>query len=362
MQIFPAEPLSRFREFVNEKLLSVKRTTSYLGLDIGSFSVKMVRVSTEKDKVSLRNYGMSRIEDNNVSQAIRKVIGDSNVDAASVNIGLSGQGVILRYAVLPKMPLKELRQSVGTEVDKYIPFPAAQVFLDCHILKELPREHKVLVLIAAAKKDLVQKRIKLLSDLNLELNVIDINSMALVNGFNELRSKHSAIESEGSFDGKSHAIAILNIGANISCLNILEDNIPKLSRDIYIGGNNFSKKIAYKLNLDFAAAEQLKCNPGEDQWPKNLETCELLLNNLTHELRISFDYYETENNIPIRKLYLCGGGASFKGIDSILSKSLGIETEIWDPTPYLQIDPTININDFKSKSSELAIAAGLALR
>jgi len=350
------------KDFLHEKFFAEEAPAVRLGLDIGTFSVKTVRLDSQKDKTTLVNYGISKIKNNNVTEAIREVLSTVNLDTKIANIGLSGQGAILRYVFLPKMPFKELKQSISTEADKYIPFPIEDVILDFHILKESTQENKMLVLIAAVKKEIVQERIKLLTSLSLEFDVIDINSVAMVNSFNELRSKVSSLNPDEAGEDKPKATAILNIGASISFLNILEGNLPKFSRDIYVGGNNFSKKIAYARNVDLESAEQMKCNPTDEQWSKNLEACELLLNNLTHELRLSFDYYETENNTPIKKLYLSGGSAYLKGIRDLLNKNLGIETEVWDPTPYLEIKPELDVNNFKSQSSALAVALGLALR
>ncbi|MBL7198454.1 MAG: type IV pilus assembly protein PilM [Candidatus Omnitrophica bacterium] len=352
----------KIKNFLHEKFFIEEKRVSYLGLDIGAFSVKMAQVGLEKDKLSLVNFGISKIKNNNISEAIKEIMRNSDINTETVNIGLCGKGVILRYITLPKMPLKELRQSISTEVDKYIPFPIEDVFLDCYILKELSQENKMFVLIATVKKDIVQERLRLLSSLNLKASVIDINCVALVNVFGELCARAASLEPDRGINNSAGAIAILDIGADVSCLSILKDGLLEFSRDIYIGGNNFSKRIANVLNLDFDAAERLKCNPVEEQWSKNLEICELLLNNFTHELHISFDYYETENNTSISKLYLSGGSAYLKGIDASLNKSLGIETEIWNPISSLGISPSINIDNLKSQLNKLTVAIGLALR
>jgi type IV pilus assembly protein PilM len=353
--------VEKIKEGVLSRFIVDADLSEHVGIDIGTYSVKMVKLDMQKGKIRLVNCGMTLIKDNDVSAAVRDLLQITGLNTNVVNIGLSGKGVVLRDILFPKMPLNELRQSIGTEADKYIPFPIEEMLMDCCILKELPSENKMFILIAAAKKSIIQNKISLLSRLNLEPRVIDINSIALVNGFNELRL--SSGSKEGSEQETRHrVIGILDIGAGISSLNILEDNLLKLSRYIYIGGNEFTKKIAYALNSDFDYAEKSKCNPSNGDWIKNLESCDLLLNNLTHELRISFDYYETENNISIGKLYLSGGGAYLKGLDEALGKSLGIETEIWDPTLYLEIDSKLDIAELKAWPSKLAVAIGLALR
>jgi len=348
----------KIKTIFQEKFLLEEKAANTLGLDIGTFSVKMVQVSLEKSKISIVNFGISKIKNNNVSEAIKEVIRDSKLDTKLVNIGLFGQGVIVRHVLLPRMPIKELKQSIGTEADKYIPFPIESVLLDCHILKELPQENKMLVVIAAAKKDLIQERRKLLSSLNLIPNIIDVDCIVLANAFNELGSKAASNKVN---NGKAKAVAVVNIGAHITCLGILQEGILKFSREIDIGGDNFSKRMANVFDLDFKAAEQLKCNPSEEERSKNLEVCSFLLNKLIHELRISFDYYETENNVPIGKIYLCGGSAHLEGIEGLLNNSLGVETEIWKPNS-LEIKSGINADNFNSQFSELTVAIGLALR
>ena len=215
-------------------------------------------------------------------------------------------------------------------------------------------ENKMLVLIAAAKKELINQRVKLIEDAGMRLNVICIDYISLINAFNFNYGQDDSV--------KEKAVALLNIGASVTNLNILENGIPRLSRDINIAGNNFTQKIMEVFSLDLKAAEELKLNP-KDSNAKNLAICqESILTNLASEIRTSFDYYESQSTISVSKIFASGGGSNFEGLKEMLANSLGIEVEYWDPLKQISVSQEIGPEKVKPVSHQLAVAVGLALR
>jgi type IV pilus assembly protein PilM len=218
----------------------------------------------------------------------------------------------------------------------------------------------MLVLLAAVKKEFINQRLKMIQAAGIKTNIVDLDSIALINAFNFNYSKNSNSDSDTL---KHKTVAILNIGAASSNLNILEDGIPRLSRDIQIAGNNFTQKLQEILGVDFKTAEELKLKADDkERLDKVISAGEAALSNLSGEIRTSFDYYESQSDSSVGKIFLSGGGSRFRGLKDTLANLLGIEVEYWDPLRKISASSNIDVEKAKELSGQLAVAVGLALR
>ncbi len=337
-------------KFFNKFKDGSSRERFSLGLDIGTSTIKVVKLKFLKDTVELARFDLEPIQADLLPLLKRIAL------PQAVNKSVSGASTVIRYIDFPRMNEDELTQALKFEVQKYIPFPINEVNLASYILKEDLSENKMLVLVAAAKKEVVSQRIKLIQEAGLKINIVDIDSLALVNAF----KFNYAQESEDNV--KNKAIAFLNIGASMSNLNLLENRLPVLSRDIFIAGNNLTQKIADVLEVDFKSAEELKLNTDKEKNDKVITAVESVLSDLAKEVRVSFDYYESRNASSVIKIFLSGGGSKFPGLKDILANLLGIEVEYWDPLKQINIANTIDSEKVKAIAGQLAVAVGLALR
>jgi len=240
--------------------------------------------------------------------------------------------------------------------------------LDAEILKDDLPDNKMLVLIAAIKKELIAQRIKALDNAGLRPSVIDIDSLALVNAFNFNYSKTDLPENNpgnnvSASTSQSHkTVCLLNIGSTITNVNILDNGLVRLSRDIHSGGSSFTKKLMDIFEMDFKSAEELKINPPEDKADKIRFGVESVLNNLASEIRTSFDYYESQNTSNVVKIFLSGGGSKFPGLKEMLGACLGLPVETWDPFKQIKIPDTIDLQRLNKFYGQFNVAVGLALR
>lgn len=322
------------------------------GIDIGTSAVKYVKLKIGSEKTELSGFGVEPIKIE-LSEVIKKAFHSQGLDV--VNFSVSGPSTLLRYVAFPKMSKEELSKALKFEAQKHIPFSVNEVFLDAAIVKDDLPDNKMLILIAAVKKDWLNQRLKIIKDSGLKAKLVDMDSLALINAFNFSFPKTATA-------ARPKSIALVNIGAAFTNLNILEDSVPLLSRDINIAGNNFTQKISDIFGIDFKTAENLKLNPEKDKIEKMTGAVETVLSNLATELRISFDYYESQHASSVAKIFLSGGGSSFMGIKDSLANLLGIEVEYWDSFSRISIPAGIEPEKLKNLSSCLAVATGLALR
>lgn len=327
-----------------------KETYSF-GLDIGTSAIKLVKLKFSKDIIELCNFELAQTEID-LEQLIKKIVQSQN--AYRVNIAVSGPATIIRYISFPKMNNDELKKSLRFEAQKYIPFPITELNLDSYILKENLPENKMFLLLAAVKSEFMNQRLKLMESCGLKINVFDIDSIALINAFNFNYPQEDA--------SKQKTTALLNIGASLSNLNVLEGDVPHLSRDIQIAGIKFTQKLVDVMGLDFKSAENLKLNHESDKADKITKAIESVLANLAAEIRTSFDYYESQSSSTVAKIFLSGGGSLFPGLKDMLAGLLGIEVEYWDPLKKISISESLIPEKLKLLSPQLAVAIGLALR
>ncbi|MGE5197403.1 MAG: type IV pilus assembly protein PilM [Deltaproteobacteria bacterium] len=339
-----AQLLEKFKNKFPKERFSV-------GLDIGTSSVKAVKLRFHKDGVELYGVGFEPAQFD-LEPVVKKIMKPQETDR--VNISVSAPAAIIRYVNFPKMSKEELQQALKFEAQKHIPFAITEVNLDSYILKSDLPDNKMLVLMAAVKKDFLSQRLKVIESAGLRANVVDIDSLALVNAFNFNYAEDDNV--------KNRTVALLNIGASFSNLSILEAGIPCLSRDIQIAGNSLTQKISEAMGLDFKSAEELKLNPDKEKADKLYQAGESVLSNFAREIRISFDYYESQNASSVGKIFLSGAGADFSNLKEMLVNLLGIEVEYWDPLRQVNIANSLEADKIRPICGRLAIAMGLALR
>ncbi|MGE5308307.1 MAG: type IV pilus assembly protein PilM [Deltaproteobacteria bacterium] len=336
-------------DFLKGKMGSKEKTP--VGLNVGGSTMKLAKLKVLQDHVELVSYSIEQSQID-MEDLIRKTAHSHEV--TTVNISVSGQQAIIRYIDFPKMNLGELKQALKFEAQKYMPFPVNEVNLDACILREDLPDNKMRVLMAAVKKDYLDQRLKILASAGLTVNIVDIDSLALINAFNHNYAGEEKL--------KGKTVALLNIGSATSNLNILENHAPSLSRDITIGGNNLTQRIADVFSLDFKSAEELKTTGDAQKAEKIATAIEPVVTKLAKEVRSSFDYYESRSVSSVEKIYLSGGGSRDPGLKESLSSLIGIEVEHWDPLRKITVAEGLDPAKVKAASSQLAVAIGLALR
>ncbi|MFA6217357.1 MAG: type IV pilus assembly protein PilM [Candidatus Omnitrophota bacterium] len=333
---------------IKERLVKEKVS---VGIDIGSSAVKIVKLRMVKEVVELCGIQIEPMQLD--LEALLKNMAKSQ-EAVRVNVSFSGPSTIIRYAQFMKMNEGELKQALKFEAQKHIPFSVSEVNVDGYILKPDLPDNKMLVLLAAVKKEYLNQRLKILESAGLRVQGIDLDSIALINAFNF------------NYTEKNHspdkAAALLNIGAAQSNLSIIEDGIPRLSRDIPIAGNSFTQKIREGLGLELKAAEQLKSSHDPAKSAQVMAVLEPVIANLAAEVRISFDYFESQSASSVEKIYLSGGGSLFQGAKEMLHTLVGIEVEYWDPLKKVILSSNIDADTVSVVKSQLAVVIGLALR
>jgi len=328
-----------------------------VGLDIGVSSCKMVTLKPKGSSYELLGWAIEPVDANDAASSVKKILSRCSDPEASPVTSLSGKGTLIRYVDMPKLSKEDLKKSFVYEADKYLPFSMQDIYADCFILDSHLAGAKMLVMIAAAKKELVDHRVKLCSEVGIVPDVITLDPLALVNVYQHFGSVHKIHKETGV---EKNGVAILDMGDRVTTLNILVGDMPRFSRDISWGGSELIKSIVRSLNVTPEEAERLKLDPG-DRKAQVLEAVEAVFANLISELRMSFDYFLTENNVSISVLLLTGGVSLFWGLEEIFKDALEVHVELWDPFKDLELSPELSREELLKVSGQLGVALGLAL-
>ncbi|KXK06636.1 MAG: type IV pilus assembly protein PilM [Acidobacteria bacterium OLB17] len=338
------------------------------GLDIGSSSVKMVELDGKPNSLNLVSLGFENLpsdtiidgqimELNTVSDVIQNVCNNHQIEASQVVTGVSGHSVIIKNIVLPAMSAEELEESIDWHAEEHIPYDLADVSLDYQVTGESADSTNVLI--AACKRERIDNIKQAIQLAGKQPVVIDVDTFALQNCY------------EANYDpAESDVVTLLNIGASTMNVNIVKGTRSLFSRDITVGGSQFTDVLQRSLGLNFQQAEAVKrgvANAVPDVEEKSIEP---LMNNVTEvvamEIQKTFDFYRAttdDNETQVQKILISGGGSKLAGLAQDLSQRLELPVEVLNPFRKIYIDSNKFDPDYiKEIVPEMAVAVGLAMR
>ncbi len=337
-----------------------------IGVDIGSSSIKMVELKETKKGYQLANYSIVHIpsevivdgaimDPGTVVDAIKTMLSSKKIKTKDVAISVSGHSVIIKKITLPAMTEAELEDSIQWEAEQYIPFPISDVNMDFHILEMAAGQPQMDVLIVAVKKDMINDYTAVMAEAGLNPVVVDVDSFALENMFcinNDIAPEET--------------VALVNMGANVTNINILKGGTSTLTRDVSVGGRQITIEIQKHFGVSYEDAELLKCGgevAGVDATGIE-DIIKAASNSLITEVQRSFDFYlSTAHEGHIDKAYLSGGSSKISGIAESISERTGIPTAMVDPFLRIGYNPKTIDPDVLSKDAPfLCVGVGLAIR
>jgi type IV pilus assembly protein PilM len=322
-----------------------------VGIDIGSHSIKLVEIQERKGQLELIKCATNLISGDDIKSSLNDLIALEKLLLKRVNISVSGPFVIVRYIDMPSMKKEELKSAIRFEAEKYIPFDIKEAIVDCAMLDNSHSGVSNRVLLVAAKRERLSYYTSIFKELGIEIEAIDVDTVAIFNAF----------QGVGLDKKQEYAYAILNIGAKFSNMNIVIKNCPCFTRDILCGGFDITNRIKDSFGIGFKEAEELKLNPGEKMQDIS-RIITPVLERLASEIRMSFDYFETQFGTNIERLYISGGSSYLFNIKDFLKDSLGMETLMWNPFEGIKLSETGLSNSVENSSAQFAVAVGLALR
>ncbi|MGD2023495.1 MAG: type IV pilus assembly protein PilM [Desulfobacterales bacterium] len=337
-----------------------------VGLDIGSRSVKAAEIDESKQGRELKRFGITEIphgavEDGTINdpevlaEAIRQLFKGYNIKERNVAISIGGYSVIVKKIAVQTMDEAQLQETIHFEAEQYIPFDISDVNLDFQILGENETNpNQMNVFLVAAKKEMVDDYVNLANLAGLNPCIVDVEAFALQNTF------------EANYDTGNDNIALIDIGASKTSLNILKGNNSVFMRDVSLGCMQINQKIISLVDCSYDEAEQLKY--GEDTNRLSADDLNGIISAVVTdwctEIRRALDFfYSTYPDDQIKRIILSGGGANVEEFRKLLAVEASAEVESINPFKNIYVDDDRFDPEFiKQVAPQAAITAGLALR
>jgi type IV pilus assembly protein PilM len=313
---------------------------SMIGLDIGSSSVKAVEISMKGKgrEFELTHMGIAKLPNeaivqgaflnsSAISDAIREAIENGKIKSKYVASAVSGHSVIVKKVSLPTMTRAELDEQIRWEAEQYIPFDVNEVNLDFQILDSQSNEGQMDVLLVAAKKDLIDDYVQVISEAGLTPATIDVAAFAVENAF------------EANYDVKDgEAVALVNIGAQVVNISIVTDGAPAFTRDITTAGNQYTEEIQKALTIGFEEAERIKLGENSSEGSSDVvpqevdDAMQSVSETVIGEISRSLDFFSaTTADNRIERVLLSGGSSRVAGFENAFHERTGLPVELLNP-------------------------------
>jgi type IV pilus assembly protein PilM len=354
--------------------MALSKKDHLVGLDIGSHAIKIAEIEHGKSGRTLKSLGIididpefmedGAIKDTQaVADLIKMLLKQNKVREKKVAISVGGYSIIVKRINVQTMSEEQLLETIHYEAEQYIPFDINDVNLDFQIIGENKNnKNQMSVLLVAAKKDLIDDYNSLVATAGRQARVIDVDAFALQNAFEAsyLAEDELADEEDGE------VIALIEVGAEKTSLNILKGASSLFMRDISMGCGQITHQIAAQIECSIAEAEEIKTGRLPDKMSEE-DLAEILSgfsSEWTTEVRRAFDFfYSSFSENDISRIILSGGGANIDEIRSMLTEETEVPVEVINPFGNLNInhskfDPTF----LEQIAPQAAIALGLALR
>ena len=334
-----------------------------IGLDIGSGLIKLVVIDhsgaePELVKVALTQVLADAIVEGEVmdpgivADAIKGLFVSGGVKQKQVTCAVGGRDVIVKKIQMDRMKEADAREVIRWEAEQHVPFDMENVELDFQILDPDAEGLQMNVLLVAAKRELVEQKNTLLTDAGLQPTVIDVDAFALHNAF------------EVNYpDEQRGMVGLLNIGHEVTNVNILEDGVPILTRDLAIGTRKFREDLQRERGLSAEDAERML-----QSFERN-ETLDPYVESRGEEMAVGIEraaaFLQTGSRSGggMSKIYTSGGGSRIPGLGAVLADRLRVPVEQANPIKNIKVkDGVFDALPMDEVVPLLMLPVGLALR
>ena len=342
-------------------LFGRKKTT--VGLDIGSGLVKVAVIDHSKKQPELVKVAVvpllaDAIVDGEVmdpgivAEAIQSALAAADVKGKQVVTAVGGRDVIIKKIQIERVKEQQARELMRWEAEQHVPFDMESVELDFQILDPDDDGVEMSVLLVAAKRELIESKLRVLTDAGLEPSMVDVDAFALHNAF------------EVNYpEAMRGIVALVNVGHDVTNINILEDGVPILTRDITVGTRRFREDLQRERGISADEAQLLL--QGYDRSPH----LDAVLESRGEEIAVgveraaAFLASSSRSSGTVRAIYTCGGGARIPGLSDALADRLRIPVQQANPLTNLTIrDGALDTLVTDEVASLLMLPIGLAMR
>lgn len=335
-----------------------------LGIDIGSNSIKLVELEEIGIRYNLKNIGETPLAQGAIvnktienpeaiSNSLLNLIDELEIEADDAAVSISGEPVLLRRVSLPQMSNSELKKSIKWELEQISSQVPNDYTYDYQVISTKNSYDKIDVLIVAASKNVTKEYLSIITNVGLNPVVIDVDVFSM-----ESMYEVNYPESQG-------LVALVNIGASVTNLVIIDNGESVFARDLLIGGSSYTDLIMERLKLTYDEAEEVKHNLRVASADPEIDLLtSKFINSISLEIKETLDYFSTAHGYEnVKRIMIGGGTANLPGLKDTLSEIT--ESYVGILNPFRNINCSQEAFDpeyLQDISPKMTVATGLALK
>ncbi len=344
------------------------KSTPMVGVDISSTACKVLQLGKSGNRYRVERYAVEPLPQGSVVErdirdteavglALKRAVTRANVSLKHAAAAVAGSAVITRTIQMgADLSDDEMENQIAVEADQYIPYPLDEVALDFQSLgasKVSPEQ--IDVLLAASRSANVESRVEALEIAGLTAKVIDIEAYAVERAYQLTRVGSDHIPDDA-------VVAIVDIGATMTSLNVLRHGNVIYNREQLFGGNQLTEEIQQRYGLSYQEAGFAK-KQGSLPDDYDMEVLTPFTEAITQQVgrALQFFFSASEFN-QVDEIILAGGCASIPNLDTLIEEQLRTATRIANPFANMAVASNVNAQALSADAPAMMIACGLALR
>ena len=344
------------------------KSNAVLGVDISSTSVKVLELGLSGSQYKVEAFSVEplppgAVVENNIheldvtGEAVAKALSQSRTSLKSAAVAVSGSAVITKNIDMDaSLSDAEMETQITVEADQYIPYAMDEVAIDFEVqgLNEKNPE-RVEVLLAACRRDNVEMREEALRLGGLKAKIVDVEAFAMERAC-------ELIEGQLDLPDEDPVLAVVDIGATKTTLNVISRGKTVYTREQLFGGRQLTDEIQRRYGLTPDEAEKAKCRGGlpDDYEPEVLDPFrETVVQQISRSLQF---FYSSSQFNDVDAIALVGGSASIPGLEEMIESKLGTPTKVANPFAGMSMAGKVDVDKLASEAPSLMIACGLAMR
>ena len=345
-----------------------RKNPPMVGLDISSTAIKLLELSRSGGRYRVESYTVEPLPANSVveksiadveavGEAIRRAVKRSGTKSKHAAVAVAGSAVITKVISMPSsVGDDEMETQISLEADQYIPYPLDEVNLDFEVLGPSAKNpERVDVLLAASRSENVESRTAAAELGGLTARIVDVEAFAMENAFTLI----AEMMEDG---GAGRTIAVVDIGATMTTLNVMHDRKSIYTREQVFGGKQLTEEIQRRYGLSYEEAGLSKKQGG---LPDNYipEVLEPFKESMVQQVGRSLQFFFSSSPYNgVDHIVLAGGCASIPDIDELIAQKTGTETSIANPFANMSLSGKVRPESLSSDAPSMMISCGLALR
>ncbi|MGZ5221187.1 MAG: pilus assembly protein PilM [Chitinophagaceae bacterium] len=344
------------------------KQNAVLSIDISTAAVKLLELSRTGPRYRVESYAVAGLPKDAVidksianvdviAETIKVAIKQSGTKLKEASVAVAGSAVMTKIITMDaSLTDEEMEEQIMVEADQYVPYSLDEVNFDFEVQRVNENNPAMVdVLLAASRKENVDGRVEALLKAGLKTKIVDVEAFAMENAFSLLADQFA-----DSIEGQT--VAIVDIGATMTTLNILHNHRTVYTREQGFGGKQLTEEIQRRYGLSYEEAGLAKKYGG---LPDNYtaDVLEPFKKAIVQQIQRSLQFFTSSSaNRVIDRIILAGGCASIPGIEQLVENSLGVSVYVANPFVNMALSGKVKPQALSNDAPAMMVACGLALR